>query len=58
LTLGERVIGVELAKSIVDAYLGAEPQGGRHERRREQIASLERPDTVVADGTQAIRRGR
>jgi ribose 5-phosphate isomerase B len=42
LTLGERVIGVELAKSIVDAYLGAKVQGGRHERRREQIAELER----------------
>ncbi|MGH2498780.1 MAG: RpiB/LacA/LacB family sugar-phosphate isomerase [Candidatus Limnocylindria bacterium] len=42
LTLGQRVIGVELAKSIVDAYLSAEVQGGRHERRRRQIAELER----------------
>jgi len=41
LTLGERVIGESLAKSIVDAYLGAEVQGGRHERRREQIRALE-----------------
>ncbi|HET8567686.1 MAG TPA: ribose 5-phosphate isomerase B [Candidatus Limnocylindria bacterium] len=41
LTLGERVIGDELAKSIVDAYLGAKVQGGRHERRRDQIAALE-----------------
>jgi ribose 5-phosphate isomerase B len=41
LTLGERVIGTELAKSIVDAYLGARPQGGRHERRRAQISALE-----------------
>ncbi len=42
LTLGERVIGNELAKSIVDAYLGATVQGGRHERRRKQISDLER----------------
>ncbi|MBI3521615.1 MAG: RpiB/LacA/LacB family sugar-phosphate isomerase [Chloroflexi bacterium] len=41
LTLGERVIGSELAKSIVDAYLGAHVQGGRHQRRREQIAKLD-----------------
>ena len=42
LTLGERVIGVELAKAIVDAFLGAQVQGGRHERRRKQIEDLER----------------
>ncbi len=42
LTLGQRVIGIELAKSIVDAYLGATPEGGRHARRREQIAALEK----------------
>lgn len=41
LTLGQRVIGSELAKSIVDAYLDAKPEGGRHARRREQIAALE-----------------
>jgi ribose 5-phosphate isomerase B len=42
LTLGERVIGVELAKAIVDAFLGAQVQGGRHERRRKQIQDLEK----------------
>jgi ribose 5-phosphate isomerase B len=41
LTLGERVIGEELAKSIVDAYLGASVLGGRHERRRKQIQAME-----------------
>jgi ribose 5-phosphate isomerase B len=41
LALGERAIGVELAKSIVDAYLGTQAQDGRHRRRREQIAALE-----------------
>ncbi len=41
LTLGERVIGAELAKSIVDAYLGAKVQSGRHARRRKQITEME-----------------
>ncbi len=41
LTMGERVIGDELAKSVVDAFLGATVQGGRHERRRKQIESME-----------------
>lgn len=41
LTLGQRVIGSELAKSIVDAFVVATPEGGRHARRREQIAALE-----------------
>jgi RpiB/LacA/LacB family sugar-phosphate isomerase len=41
LTMGERVIGDELAKSILDAYLAATVQGGRHERRRKQIESME-----------------
>jgi len=41
LTLGERVIGDELAKSLVDAFLSATPEGGRHKRRREQISDLE-----------------
>jgi ribose 5-phosphate isomerase B len=58
LTLGERVIGESLAKSIVDAYVGAKVQGGRHERRREQIAKLETGEPVVGDRTQGMRRGR
>lgn len=58
LTLGERVIGESLANSIVDAYLSAEVQGGRHERRRGQIAKLENSDPVIADGGQGMRRAR
>ena len=56
-TMGERVIGSELAKSIVDAYLGAKVQGGRHERRRKQIEAMEPPTKVTADSTQSMRRG-
>jgi ribose 5-phosphate isomerase B len=58
LTLGERVIGEALAKSIVDAYLGAKVQGGRHERRREQITKLETSEPVIADGAKGMSRGR
>jgi ribose 5-phosphate isomerase B len=57
LTMGERVIGDELAKSTVDAYLGAKVQGGRHERRRKQIDAMEPRTKVTADATQGIRRG-
>lgn len=57
LTMGERVIGDELAKSILDAYLEASVQGGRHERRRKQIDAMEPRPRVTADATQGIRRG-
>lgn len=33
LCLGERVLGIDLADSIVDAFLSAEFEGGRHQRR-------------------------
>jgi len=42
LCLGARVVGPELAKMIVDAWLNAQYEGGRHQRRLDQIASLER----------------
>jgi ribose 5-phosphate isomerase B len=57
ITLGERVIGDELAKSVVDAYLGAKPEGGRHERRRKQIEALEPRPMSTADGASGMRRG-
>lgn len=41
LALGERVIGVELAKMIVDIWLSSEFLGGRHGRRVEKIAKIE-----------------
>ncbi|OWU84575.1 ribose 5-phosphate isomerase [Oceanicola sp. 22II-s10i] len=40
LSLGARVIGEELALSIVDAFLGAEFEGGRHATR---VAMIEGP---------------
>lgn len=41
LALGERVIGVGLAKMIVDVWLDSEFLGGRHGRRVEKIAKIE-----------------
>ncbi len=41
LTMGERVIGPGLALEIVHAFLQAEFEGGRHERRVRKIAELE-----------------
>ena len=37
LCLGARVVGVELAKAIFDAYHGATFEGGRHQRRVDKI---------------------
>lgn len=41
LALGARVIGVELAKEIVSAWLDAEFEGGRHQVRIDMITALE-----------------
>jgi ribulose-phosphate 3-epimerase len=41
LAFGARVVGPELAKMIVDAWLGAEFEGGRHQRRIDMIAKIE-----------------
>ena len=57
LTLGERVIGEGLAKSIVDAYLGARVQGGRHQRRRDQIRALESSTGADQREPKLIKRG-
>ena len=42
LALGARVVGIGLAKVIVDVWLGAEFEGGRHAGRIEKIARYER----------------
>ncbi len=41
LTMGERVIGQALALDIVDTFLGAEFEGGRHQNRIDKITHLE-----------------
>ncbi|TME34943.1 MAG: RpiB/LacA/LacB family sugar-phosphate isomerase [Chloroflexi bacterium] len=55
LTLGERVIGESLAKSIVDAYLSAKVQGGRHERRRDQIRAMESSPRAEREETKLLK---
>lgn len=41
LCLGGRVIGVGLALELVDVFLNTEFEGGRHQRRIDQIAEIE-----------------
>lgn len=41
LALGGRVVGPGLAKSIFDAWMEAEFEGGRHQRRVEKIEAIE-----------------
>ncbi len=42
LSFGARVVGVELAKMIVDSWLEAEFEGGRHQTRIDMIADIEK----------------
>ncbi|MPQ42530.1 ribose 5-phosphate isomerase B [Clostridium tarantellae] len=42
LALGERTVGVGLALDIVDAFLNAEFQGGRHQNRIDKISKIEK----------------
>lgn len=41
LAFGSRVVGIELAKMIIDSWLGAEFEGGRHQGRIDMIAEIE-----------------
>ena len=41
LALGGRVTGPDLAKNILNAYINAEFEGGRHSRRVEKLMALE-----------------
>ena len=41
LTMGARVVGVELAKMIATHWLTAEFEGGRHQRRIDMITAIE-----------------
>lgn len=41
IALGERIVGVGLAFDIVDTFLNARFQGGRHQRRIDKISQIE-----------------
>ena len=40
MAFGARVVGQELAKMIVEEWLDAEYEGGRHQRRIDMIAEI------------------
>lgn len=46
LTFGSRVVGRGLALDLVDAFLGASFEGGRHARRVDLIAALEQESVI------------
>ena len=44
LCLGARVLGIELAKKIVDVWLETEFEGGRHQARLDMITGIEKEE--------------
>ena len=48
IAFGARVVGVDLAKTIVDAWLDAEFQGGRHQLRVDLLDEIDRTGTLKA----------
>ncbi len=42
IAFGARIVGLEEAKAIVDAFLGAEFEGTRHQRRVNMITDIEK----------------
>ncbi len=41
LSMGARVVGIGLAEEIVDLFLSTDFEGGRHQRRVDQLTALE-----------------
>ena len=48
IAFGARVIGIEMAKMIVDEWLNAEFQGGRHQTRVDMIMEVEATQKLKA----------
>ncbi len=46
LAMGSRVVGVDLAKMIVDAFLNGKYEGGRHQVRVDEIANIEKTQSA------------
>ncbi|MDD9147492.1 MULTISPECIES: ribose 5-phosphate isomerase B [unclassified Sporolactobacillus] len=46
LAFGSRVVGSELAKMIVKSWLDAKFEGGRHQRRIDEISDIENNDAI------------
>lgn len=41
IAFGARIVGIEMAKAIVDAWLNAEYEGGRHQKRIDMMMEIE-----------------
>jgi len=50
LAFGSRVIGIELAKMIVDEWLAAEFEGGRHQKRIDMVKEIEEKQKNIMGG--------
>ncbi len=48
IAFGARVVGIETAKMIVDEWLSAQYEGGRHQRRVDMIAEIEETQHLAA----------
>ena len=46
IAFGARVVGEAMAEMIVDEFLAAEYEGGRHQRRVDMISEIERGGSV------------
>ena len=57
IAFGARVIGIETAKMIVDEWLNAEYEGGRHQARIDMIAEIETTQRLRAADEQQDRKG-
>jgi ribose 5-phosphate isomerase B len=54
LSLGGRLLGETLAFAIADVFFATAFEGGRHQRRLDQIAAIEREESAAAgDGVEA-----
>ncbi len=47
LVLGARVIGMDLAIHIIEAFVKSEFEGGRHQRRLEKIEKIEKNERLL-----------
>ena len=48
IAFGARVIGMDMAKMIVDEWINAEFEGGRHEMRVAMITEIEKTGSLKA----------
>lgn len=52
IAFGARVVGIETAKMIVDEWLNASYEGGRHQKRIDMIGEIEETQHLTAAGNE------